>query len=84
MDNSFSFLYKQFHNQTDIKDHAISRLLAVGITTQFTALFLISIHYSLFAANGAGIALFAVIGEVLEILSDSIFMLLLLLLAMGW
>ena len=64
--------------------HAISRLLAAGIFTQFAALFLISIHYSLFAANGSGIPVFAIIGEVLEIISDSLFMLLLLLLAMGW
>ena len=67
-----------------MQDHAISRLLAFGLTTQFTALFLISIHYSLFAANGSGITIFAMIGEVLEIISDSLFMLLLLLLAMGW
>ena len=66
------------------QNHAISRLLAAGLTTQFAALFLICIHYSLFAANGAGIAIFAVVGEVLEIISDSLFMLLLLLLAMGW
>ena len=66
------------------QNHAISGLLAAGLTTQFAALFLICIHYSLFAANGAGIAIFAVVGEVLEIISDSLFMLLLLLLAMGW
>jgi hypothetical protein len=66
------------------QNHAISRLLAAGLTSQFAALFLICIHYSLFAANGAGIAIFAVVGEVLEIISDSLFMLLLLLLAMGW
>ena len=66
------------------QEHAISQLLAAGISSQFLALLLISIHFSLYAASGSGIAFFAVLGEVLEIISESLFMLLLLLLAMGW
>ena len=50
----------------------------------FSALAFICLHYGLFAANGQGIIILSVLGEVLEIISQSLFMLLLLLLAMGW
>ena len=50
----------------------------------FSALVFICLHYGLFAANGQGIIILSVLGEVLEIISQSLFMLLLLLLAMGW
>ena len=38
--------------------HPISRLLAAGLSTQFIALLLINVHFSLFAANGVGIVVF--------------------------
>ena len=67
-----------------IQNHPIAGLLAAGLTTQFVALLLINFHFCLFAANGEGILTFKVIGEVLEIISESLFMLLLILLALGW
>ena len=55
---------------------------------QFAAVMLLLLHYSLFAANGYGLnaAVFYMsdFGSILEIISQSLFMLLLLLLAMGW
>ena len=55
-----------------------------GLCIQFLALALICLHYGLFAVNGQGIKILSVLGEVLAIISQSLFMLLLLLLAMGW
>ena len=67
-----------------IQNHPIARLLAAGLSTQFVALLLINFHFCLFAANGKGVYLFKILGEVLEIISESLFMLLLILLALGW
>ena len=66
------------------QDHPICRLLASGLVFQLAALLCLLLHYSLFAANGTGVFPLALIGQVLEIVSQSMFMLLLLLLAMGW
>ena len=67
-----------------IQNHPIAILLAAGLSTQFVALLLINFHFCLFAANGQGVVIFKVLGEVLEIISESLFMLLLILLALGW
>ena len=67
-----------------IQNHPIASLLATGLSTQFVALLLINFHFCLFAANGQGVYVFKTIGEVLEIISESLFMLLLILLALGW
>ncbi len=67
-----------------IQNHPIASLLAAGLSTQFVALLLINFHFCLFAANGKGVSLFKILGEVLEIISESLFMLLLILLALGW
>lgn len=64
--------------------HPITRLLAAGLTAQFLALLATSLHFGLFASNGRGVPTLATLGEILEIFSQSLFMLLLLLLAMGW
>lgn len=66
------------------QQHPITRLLAADLTVQYVALIFTNLHFGLFAANGQGVEAFAVMGEVLEIISQSLFMLLLLLLAMGW
>ncbi|CAB4060032.1 unnamed protein product [Lepeophtheirus salmonis] len=44
----------------------------------------ISIHQSLFAINGVGFPLLGNLGDILQILSQSIFTLIILLLGMGW
>ncbi len=64
--------------------HPITRLLAAGLVAEFSALAATSLHFGIFAANGIGAPGLSVIGEILEIFSESMFMLLLLLLAMGW
>lgn len=64
--------------------HPISRLLAAALTVQIIALLSITTHFLLFATNGQGVPGLENFGDVLEIFSQSLFMLLLLLLAMGW
>ncbi len=66
------------------QEHPIAKLLACGLLMQFLALFFINLNYSLLAFAGLDTHSLAVLGEILEILSESLFMLLLLLLAMGW
>merc|ERR1712062_635487 len=56
-----------------IQNHPIARLLAAGLSTQFVALLLINFHFCLFAANGRGVYLFKILGEVLEIISESLY-----------
>lgn len=66
------------------QDHPITRLLTVALCLQFLAVVFTSIHFGVFALNGFGVAPMGYIGDVLEIFAQSLFMLLLLLLAMGW
>lgn len=66
------------------QEHPISRLLACGLITQFMALLCICCHYTLLAFTGNPLHSLAVFGELLEIISESIFIMLLMLLALGW
>ena len=88
----FLFLHKTNSWQNIcVKNNQLLILLIVSsivysefLLLPFSALAFICLHYGLFAANGQGIIILSVLGEVLEIISQSLFMLLLLLLAMGW
>lgn len=64
--------------------HPITRLLTFGLATEFVALLATNVHHSIFSFNGLGIPWLATIGEIGQIFSQSLFMMLLLLLAMGW
>uniref|UniRef100_A0A0K2V630 Transmembrane protein 145like [Nasonia vitripennis] n=1 Tax=Lepeophtheirus salmonis TaxID=72036 RepID=A0A0K2V630_LEPSM len=66
------------------QNHNITKFLAVGIFIELLGLMGISIHQSLFAINGVGFPLLGNLGDILQILSQSIFTLIILLLGMGW
>ena len=53
-----------------LQKHPITRLLQVGLLSEFVALSATVFHHSLFAWNGKGIALMATFGDIMEIFSQ--------------
>ena len=64
--------------------HPITRLLAAQLGVEFSALVIATVHHTIFSLDGYGVPWLDVMGDILEIFAQSLFMLLLLLLAMGW
>ncbi|XP_069698644.1 integral membrane protein GPR180 [Periplaneta americana] len=64
--------------------HPVTRLFTASLILEFLALCLILLHVLKFSLDGTGIHQLAVAGDILDILSRTTFMLLLLLLAKGW
>ncbi|KAH8283456.1 hypothetical protein KR018_002990 [Drosophila ironensis] len=64
--------------------HPVTRLFTLSLLSEFVSLALITGHLIRFAANGVGEPRLQAAGDVLDILSRTSFMLILLLLAKGW
>ncbi|KAM8713517.1 hypothetical protein ACLKA7_013782 [Drosophila subpalustris] len=64
--------------------HPVTKLFTLSLLTEFVSLSFITIHLILYAANGVGEPKMQAAGDVLDILSRTTFMLILLLLAKGW
>uniref|UniRef100_A0A7G3AL11 GPR180/TMEM145 transmembrane domain-containing protein n=2 Tax=Lutzomyia longipalpis TaxID=7200 RepID=A0A7G3AL11_LUTLO len=66
------------------QNHPVTRLFTASLFLEFISLCLILVHMIRFAMNGVGNENFATAGEILDIFSRTLFMLILLLLAKGW
>ncbi|KAK6631883.1 hypothetical protein RUM44_006913 [Polyplax serrata] len=66
------------------QSHPVTRLFTASLLLEFLAFCFILIHVLKFALDGVGLSKLAVAGDILDILSRTTFMLLLLLLAKGW
>ncbi|XP_077291636.1 uncharacterized protein LOC143915082 [Arctopsyche grandis] len=64
--------------------HPITRLFTCSLLLEFIGLCLIVVHVVKFAFDGVGFVNLQIAGDILDILSRTAFMLLLLLLAKGW
>lgn len=64
--------------------HPVTKLFTLSLLSEFVSLALITAHLLRYAANGVGEPNMQTAGDVLDILSRSTFMLILLLLAKGW
>ena len=62
----------------------MTRLLLVNLSCEVAALASTVSHHVVFSQNGVGVPFLETAGDLLEVLAQSLFMLLLLLLAMGW
>ncbi|KAJ8679143.1 hypothetical protein QAD02_014930 [Eretmocerus hayati] len=67
-----------------LQKHPVTRLFTASLLLEFIALGLILVHVLKFALDGVGFEQLEVAGDILDILSRTSFMLLLLLLAKGW
>ncbi|XP_023223794.1 transmembrane protein 145 [Centruroides vittatus] len=72
-------LYAALHQH-----HHITRLFTISVVLQLLSVSCNFIHKVKFAVDGIGVEGLAVVGDVLHLLTQSLFMLLLLLLAKGW
>uniref|UniRef100_A0A6B2E761 Putative conserved secreted protein n=1 Tax=Phlebotomus kandelakii TaxID=1109342 RepID=A0A6B2E761_9DIPT len=66
------------------QSHPVTRLFTISLLLEFASLCLILVHMMRFAMNGVGNENFATAGEIFDIFSRTLFMLILLLLAKGW
>ena len=64
--------------------HPITKILTVCISTEFAGVAFNLIHVFIFAFNGVGAGWLKVIGNLLGMFSECLFVLLLLLIAKGW
>ncbi|XP_034652220.1 uncharacterized protein LOC117891124 [Drosophila subobscura] len=64
--------------------HPVTKLFTLSLLSEFVSLALITAHLIHYAANGVGQPRLQAAGDVLDILSRTTFMLILLLLAKGW
>lgn len=64
--------------------HPVTKLFTLSLLSEFVSLALITAHLIHYAANGVGEPRLQAAGDVLDILSRTSFMLILLLLAKGW
>ncbi|XP_023173561.2 uncharacterized protein LOC111601276 [Drosophila hydei] len=64
--------------------HPVTKLFTLSLLSEFVSLALITAHLIRYAANGVGEPNMQAAGDVLDILSRTTFMLILLLLAKGW
>ncbi|XP_043257204.1 transmembrane protein 145 [Colletes gigas] len=67
-----------------LQKHPVTRLFTASLLLEFIAVCLILIHVLKFALDGVGYEQLEVAGDIFDILSRTLFMLLLLLLAKGW
>ncbi|KAL7293736.1 hypothetical protein TKK_0012806 [Trichogramma kaykai] len=67
-----------------IQKHPVTRLFTASLLFDFMALTLILIHVLKFALDGVGYEQLEVAGDIMDIISRTTFMLLLLVLAKGW
>lgn len=67
-----------------LQKHPVTRLFTLSLLSEFVSLALITAHLIRYAANGVGEPNMQAAGDVLDILSRTTFMLILLLLAKGW
>ncbi|XP_015912059.1 transmembrane protein 145 [Parasteatoda tepidariorum] len=72
-------LYAAVHQR-----HHVTRLYTASLVLQLSYVFCIVVHMVKFALDGEGVAVLEVVGDVMHLLAESLFMLLLLLLAKGW
>ncbi|XP_064484354.1 integral membrane protein GPR180-like isoform X2 [Ornithodoros turicata] len=64
--------------------HLVTRLFTVALTLQLLSFLWTITHLGFFAWDGVGVSTLGIVGDVTYMLSQSLFMLLLLLLAKGW
>ncbi|KAK3596020.1 hypothetical protein CHS0354_032543 [Potamilus streckersoni] len=64
--------------------HNITRIFTSCIILEFTGNLLNLIHVLIFAINGAGVPVFQIFGNAIDLIAQCLFMLLLLLIAKGW
>ncbi|CAB3373975.1 Hypothetical predicted protein [Cloeon dipterum] len=64
--------------------HPVTRLFLASVMLEMVAMLLEVVHGAKYAVDGVGVTDVAVAGDILDILSRTLFMLLLLLLAKGW
>ncbi|GFW24451.1 transmembrane protein [Trichonephila clavipes] len=64
--------------------HHVTRLYTASLALQLQFVFSSVVHMVKFAIDGVGIEVLCIVGDVLHLLAQSLFMLLLLLLAKGW
>ncbi|XP_020293360.1 transmembrane protein 145 [Pseudomyrmex gracilis] len=67
-----------------LQKHPVTRLFTASLLLEFMAICLILIHVLKFALDGVGYEQLEIAGDIVDILSRTSFMLLLLLLAKGW
>ncbi|KAF5282263.1 hypothetical protein FQR65_LT14395 [Abscondita terminalis] len=67
-----------------IQRHPVTRLFTASLLLDFVALCFILVHTLKFSLDGIGFPNLNMVGDILDILSRTLFMLLLLLLAKGW
>lgn len=67
-----------------LQKHPVTKLFTLSLLSEFVSLALITVHLIRYAANGVGEPKMQAAGDVLDILSRTTFMLILLLLAKGW
>ncbi|GAB0090795.1 integral membrane protein GPR180 [Sergentomyia squamirostris] len=66
------------------QNHPVTRLFTASLVLEFISLCLILVHMIRFSMNGVGNETYATAGEIFDIFSRTLFMLILLLLAKGW
>ncbi|XP_049792786.1 integral membrane protein GPR180 [Schistocerca nitens] len=66
------------------QSHPVTRLFTVSLLLEFLGLGFILLHIIKFSLDGVGVQELSIAGDIFDILSRTIFMLLLLLLAKGW
>ena len=64
--------------------HAITKILTASICLEFIGISLNLLHWIIFSVNGVGFYVISVIGNALDMISECLFMLTLLLIAKGW
>lgn len=64
--------------------HAITKILTASICLEFIGISSNLLHWIIFSANGVGFYVISVIGNAIDMISECLFMLTLLLIAKGW
>ncbi|RXG73271.1 Integral membrane protein [Armadillidium vulgare] len=74
----------EYHFSFDQQVHPITRLFTATLLAQLAGLILDSLHLLIFSYNGVGVNALNIMGDLFNIVAQSCFMILLLLLAKGW
>lgn len=62
----------------------ITKILTISISLELTGITMNLLHYIIFSSNGVGFYVISVIGNAIDVISECMFMLTLLLIARGW
>ncbi|XP_076097602.1 integral membrane protein GPR180-like [Mytilus galloprovincialis] len=75
----FIWLYAYFKQK-----HTITKILTASICLELTGISCNLLHWMIFSANGVGCYVLSVIGNAIDVISECLFMLTLLLITKGW